>query len=63
VDLFTPISCKTVSNDRFKPSFITAEKKKIKNMHKKAREKVLLLNEKVLLLNEKVLLLNAFKCS
>jgi hypothetical protein len=31
--------CKTVRNDRFEPSFITAEKKKFKNLHKKAKKK------------------------
>jgi len=39
VDLLTPIVCKTVRNDRFEPSFITAEKKKLKNLHKKAKKK------------------------
>ncbi len=38
VDLLTPIVCKTVRNDRFEPSFITAEKK-LKNLHKKAKMK------------------------
>ncbi len=38
VDLLTPIVCKTVRNDRFEPSFITAEKK-LKNLHKKAKKK------------------------
>jgi hypothetical protein len=40
VDLLTPIMCKTVKNDRFVPSFITAEKKKrLKNLQKKAKRK------------------------
>ncbi len=39
VDLLTTIVCKTVRNDRFEPSYITAEKKKLKNLHKKANKK------------------------
>jgi hypothetical protein len=39
VDLLTPIVCKTVRNDRFEPSYITAERKKLKNLHKKAKKK------------------------
>ncbi len=35
----TPIVCKTVRNDKFEPSFITVEKKKLKNLHKKAKKK------------------------
>jgi len=36
VDLLTPIVCR---NNRFEPSFIKTEKKKLKNLHKKAKKK------------------------
>ncbi len=39
VDLLTPIVCKTVRNDRFEPSFITAEKKKLFTCTKKQKRK------------------------
>jgi len=31
--------CKTVRNDKFEAKFITAEKKKLKDLHKKAKMK------------------------
>ena len=39
VDLLTPNVWRTVRNDRFEQSFITTEKKKLKNLHKKAKKK------------------------
>jgi hypothetical protein len=39
VDFLTPIVCRTVRNDIFGQIFITNEKKKLKNLHKKARKK------------------------
>ncbi len=39
VDLLSPIVCKTVKNDRFELNFITAEIKKLRNLHKKAKKK------------------------
>ena len=31
--------CKTVKYDKFEPSFLKKEKKKLKNLHKKAKKK------------------------
>ena len=39
VDLLTPFVCKTVRNDRFEPSFITAEKRSLKTCTKKQKRK------------------------
>jgi hypothetical protein len=47
LDLLTPIVCSTVRNDRFEPSFITKEKKKVKNLHKKAKNQVSNFDEKM----------------
>jgi hypothetical protein len=47
VDLLTLIVCNTVRNDKFKPSFRTAEKKKLKKpAQKRKKEKESLFNKK-----------------
>ena len=39
LDLLTPVLTKTVRCNKYKPIFVTTDKKKLKNLHKKAKKK------------------------
>jgi hypothetical protein len=55
VDLLTPIVSKTVRNDKFEPSFITAGKRSYQPAQKSKKEKMSLFNEEMQkLLREKL---------